>query len=153
MYTILGVNILEFLLVLLIPSSFIVSYSYYKHMMSKMKKQLILSNNQFSRLKSDYRSILNDSSKLSVKFFTPLNKGGITNTRTNLHIAPLDNSSILRKFNMKLEVQILDKATVNNVSWFYVNIPAEDNVNCRGWIKESDFDILYTTSNRLNRPL
>lgn len=153
MLSYMGVNILELLLLLLIPGSFVVSYSYYKHMLSKMKKQLILSNNQFSRLKSDYRSMLNDSSNLAVKFFTPLNKGGITSSRTNLHIAPLDNSSILQKFTIKQEVQILDKATVNNISWFYVNIPTSNNINCRGWIKEADFDILYTNSNRLNNPI
>lgn len=142
---------MEYLLIALIPGAFVLNYTFYKMKLRDMKKQLIISNKQFTRLRKNFNE-LKDNPNISVKFFTPLNKGGITKNNTNMHIAPVETSVILEKLTMKTEVQILDRASVENTYWFYVQIPCENNINCRGWIKEKDFTMLYNHSNKLKNP-
>lgn len=45
-----------------------------------------------------------------------------------------------------MEVKILDSAIIDNRTWFYVSLPVDTLYNCRGWINENDFSLVYSLS-------
>ena len=88
---------------------------------------------------------------ISIKFVIPSYKGATLKNNSNLYISPLITSHILNSFNSNIEIAILDCAEVNNETWFYVNTPSTNNINCRGWINSNDISIFYSNSSSINR--
>lgn len=57
---------------------------------------------------------------------------------------PIDSSLKFRPVSENTVVDVVDTASVNNVTWLYISIPVYDTpMNYKGWIRESD-TVLYT---------
>ena len=110
-----------------------------------LKQQLVISNNQINSLKNKLSHIL-PKGELKLKFLKPSNKGGIIKENSKVLIAPFENSLLLHKPNVKMEVYILDMVENKKSIWYYVALPLENNINSRGWVKASEFSILYSNS-------
>ena len=53
---------------------------------------------------------------------------------------------LVKNIRYKMEVKILDSAIIDNRTWFYVSLPVDTLYNCRGWINEDDFSLVYSLS-------
>ena len=145
------------LFILLIVSS---SYSSYLYFSSKQKnlllrRQLSITLKQYNMLKSKNKLVKDNAGKLDknleVKFFIPNYRSGVVSANSNLLIAPLSNSNVLRILKEPSEVSILDLSEVNNSTWYYVNISTFNNINSRGWINSKNFTVFYDTSENLTK--
>jgi hypothetical protein len=116
------------------------SYFYYNNKIIMIRKQLLLNTKQYESLKRKYKNIKVDNI-VSVKYYVPAYKTGVISNNTQLHIAPLDNSQVLRNIAPNTKVSILDSSEVNNEVWYYINLPIKSNINCRGWISSKNFNI------------
>lgn len=125
---------------------------FYENKLNYSKRQLIVLTRQVDDLRTKVSSSSSRrNSKLLVKYLIPGNRMGLTNTNSTLFIAPLDDSPILQRLSVKMEVSILDKVDINNEAWFYVEIPSDNNINCRGWVKQRDFSLFYDSSRALSK--
>lgn len=106
----------------------------------------MITSNQYNQLKKQYRSPTYNSQNIVVKFSTPVYKTAITNTNVSIHLAPIVNSPKLKTLTEKVEVKILDTATINNSTWFYISLPTDSDINSRGWINQNDFSLIYSSN-------
>ncbi|MGL5085057.1 MAG: hypothetical protein ACRC68_04970 [Clostridium sp.] len=136
-------------------------YYYFDYRLSIARKQQMIASNQYNALREDYKKTIktksestisrNRNTNISIKFITPVSKAGITNLNISLYIAPLYDSPIIKLVNIRMEVNILDSAIINNQTWFYVALPLDTNINSRGWINKNDFSTLYSNSNAIRK--
>ena len=119
-------------------------YFYFNNKISITKQQLLRTSNQFNNLRNKYNNSMKTLDNITLEFSPPSIKTAITKSNVNIHIAPTSDSAILRKLEVMMEVQILDKAINKNITWFYVSLPIDSIYNCRGWIKSSDFNNITT---------
>lgn len=138
-------GILQYFLFLILISAIVVVYLYFDQKLAKTRKQLMITSNQLRNLKAQYKSSL--AKTVNIQYIIPSSQTGITNNGAELFSAPTLDSPKLNKLTIKMEVKILDSAIVDNSTWFYVAIPIDSNINCRGWINKKDFSSLYSSSN------
>lgn len=119
-------------------------YFYFNNKLSMTKQQLLRTSNQFNTLRSKYNNSLKTFDNITIEFCAPLIKTAITKSNVYVYIAPTTDSAILRKLEVMMEVQILDKAINKNITWFYVSLPIDSIYNCRGWINSADFNNITT---------
>ena len=142
---------MKYLIFILLILSLIGTYFYYTRKLELLKKQLILTTTKYSSVKNKYNNNIRNLNNISIKFVIPSYKGATLKNNSNLYISPLITSHILNSFNSNIEIAILDCAEVNNETWFYVNTPSTNNINCRGWINSNDISIFYSNSSSINR--
>lgn len=135
-----------FLIVILTGVAGFIIYSNKKLLL--IKQQLMISNNQINNLKNKISRIC-PSGKIQLKFMIPHNKGGIIKENSKVLISPIENSLTLHKPNVKMEVYILDMVDHQSLTWYYVILPLENNINSHGWVRSIDFSILYNDSQML----
>lgn len=141
-------GILQYFLFLILISAIVVLYLYFDQKLAKTRKQLMITSNQLRTLKNQYRSSI--AKTINIRYITPSSQTGITNNGAELFSAPSLDSPKLSKLSIKMEVKILDSAIVENSTWFYVVIPIDSNINCRGWINKRDFSTLYSDSSNIS---
>ncbi|WP_300382413.1 hypothetical protein [Clostridium sp.] len=148
-------KIILFILLLITSSSNVYLYFSYGKKNLLLKRQLSITLKQYDMLKSKNKSIKDNERKLDkpieIRFSIPNYKSGIVNSNSNLFIAPLSNSNVLRNLTQTTEVSILDFSEINTDTWYYVNIPNFNNINSRGWINSKNFTVFYSTSENLTR--
>ena len=132
-----------FLILILI---IIFMYFYYEKKLTIAKKRILRTSNQFNNIRNEYRNALTKNQNINIQFLTPTAKAAITNSNTNVFLAPITDSPKVKMLNIKMEVKILDSAIINDKTWFYVNLPIDSNYNCRGWINKDDFSFIYQQS-------
>jgi len=115
-------------------------YLYFNKKIYALRKQLFLTTKQYNTIKNKYLTY-KDNDIISIKYYIPNYKTGIISNDTYLHIAPTNKSQILKKISSNTQVSILDSSEVNNEIWYYINLPSNNNINCRGWVKAEDFSI------------
>lgn len=136
---------MKFILLLLLAAIAIyILYLYFSNEKTKLKHKLILLTRYNEKLKKELS--INKGKNISAKFTSPQNTLGILDENIDIHIAPLDNSSIINSTDAKMQVNILDECTIYDVTWFYINLPLNSNINCRGWVKKNDFCMLCSDS-------
>ena len=140
-------GILQYILFLALIVTIGILYLYFDKKLANTRKQLMITTNQLRNLKGEYRATL--TKPLNIQFLTPSFQIGLTNTGVNLYLAPTLDSPKLNTLSIKMEVKILDSAIANNSTWFYVAIPIDSNINCRGWINKKDFSTFYSDSNNI----
>lgn len=146
-----------FLFILLLLSSSYTAYLHFSYEQKNLilKRQLSITLNQYNMLKSKNKTIKDNEKKLDevlkVRFFIPNYRSGVISSNSNLFIAPLNNSNILRTLKEPTEVSILDFSEVNNDTWYYVNIANLNNINSRGWINSKNFTVFYGESENLTK--
>lgn len=87
---------------------------------------------------------------IRLTFFVPNSRGGIIKENSRVLISPLSQSQTLHKAKIKMEVYIIDMAKDYNNTWYYVSLPLDNNINSRGWVKSTDFSIMYSNSNSVS---
>ena len=135
-------------------------YFYFDYKLSLARKEQMIASNQYIALREHYRKLskskfnsnIRRNINLSIKFLTPISKAGITKPNISLYIAPLYDSPNIKDINIRMEVSILDSAEINGETWFYVVLPIDSNVNCRGWINKNDFFTIYSNSRNVSKP-
>lgn len=116
------------------------SYFYFNKKIYTLRKQLLLTTKQYNTIKSKYFSSKNNNI-VSIKYYIPTYKTGVISNDSYLHIAPTNTSQIIRKISSNTQVSILNSSEVNNEIWYYINLPTNSNINCRGWVKAKHFKI------------
>lgn len=148
-------NFILFILLLLASSSTTYLYFSYERKILLLKRQISITLKQYDLLKDKNKFIKDNEKKLDeplkVRFSIPSYRSGIVNSNSDLFIAPLSNSNILRNLKESTEVSILDFSEVNNDTWYYVNIPNFNNINSRGWINSKNFTVFYGVSENLTK--
>ena len=140
---------MQFIIFIILISSIAALYFYYDQQLVKLKKQLMITSNQLRKSKDQHRSLTTINKSLNIKFISPSTQIGITATGANVYLAPIVDSPKLNTLAIKMEVKILDSAIVDNLLWFYVNLPIDSDINCRGWISKNDFSTIFPSSNSL----
>ncbi|MGL4773424.1 MAG: hypothetical protein ACRC2K_07660 [Clostridium sp.] len=142
---------MEIFIIILLVLVLIGGLIFFQSKIAQSKHQLVVLTRQVDNLRSRASSSKIRNSRLLVKYLIPESRMGLTNANTNLFISPLEDSPILQNLSVKMEVTILDKVSIKDVTWFYVRIPSDDNINCRGWVKQTDFSLLYDTSKSISK--
>ena len=139
---------MKFILLLLIAGAAIyLIYLYFSNEQVKLKHNLILVTQYNEKLKKEL--CMNKSKNICAKFSTPLNTYGILNEGIQIYIAPLENSSVINSIKEEMQVDILDECTLSDVTWFYINLPLDSDVNCHGWVKKCNFSMLCSNKNEI----
>ncbi|MDB1942381.1 hypothetical protein ABHA07_17290 [Clostridium tertium] len=142
---------MKYILFIILILSLIALYFYYEKKLELMRKQLMITSHQYNNIRNKYDVPKKANNNLSIRFITPSYKTGIINTDSKLYIAPLDSSQIIRKTNIRMEVSVLDSAESNNQTWYYVNLPIDNCINCRGWINSKDVSMFYSESASISK--
>lgn len=124
---------------------------YYDRKQSILRRQLLVSNSQNNSLKSKLSKYNRTKDSIKIKYLNPNNPMGIIKEGTNVLVSPLEDSILLHKTNIKMEVRILDKAEILKQVWYYIALPVDSNINSRGWIKQSDFSLFYDNSKNITK--
>ena len=132
------------LFIILIATIFFIIV-YYDRKYSILKHQLIVSNNYNRNLKEKLSRYGSNKSNIKVEFSTPSKLLGIIKEGTSIFLCPIENTLLMHRTNIKMEVHILDQCRINNSIWFYVTLPTDSNINCRGWVTSMDFTMFYDT--------
>lgn len=140
---------LQFIIFIILISSIAAVYLYYDQQLVKLKKQLMITSNQLRKNKDQHRSLTTINKSLNIKFINPSAQIGITVIGANVYLAPIVDSPKLNTLAIKMEVKILDSAIVDNLLWFYVHLPIDSDINCRGWISKNDFSTIFPSSNSI----
>ncbi len=140
---------MKYILFILLIVLLVATYLYYDRRLSLIKKQLMITSNQYNIIRNKYDTFKRPENNLSIRFINPSYKSGIIDIDSKLYIAPIDSSQILRKTNIRMEVIILDSAEINSQTWYYVNLPIDNCINCRGWINSKDISIFSSESSSL----
>lgn len=140
---------MQFVIFIILISAIAGVYLYYDQQLAKVKKQLMITSNQLRKCKTQHRSLATIDKPLNIKFINPSSQIGITNTSAKLYLAPTLDSPKLNTLSIKMEVKILDSALVDNLLWFYVNLPIDSDINYRGWISKNDFSTFFPNSNSM----
>lgn len=134
-----------FIILVLIILFLVISY---ERKLTVSRRQLLVANSQINSLRKKVprESRGNNFKNLNIKFTAPASSMGIINENSNIYISPLTSSYLLRSTDIKMEVKILDKALVNNETWFYISLPIDTNINSRGWTNQKSFSYFYGNS-------
>ena len=132
-----------FILLILI---IIFMYFYYEKKLTIAKNRILRTSSQFNNIRNEYRNSTSKTKHLNVKFVQPSITTAIANNKSTIFLAPTTDSPQLKTLDIKMEVKILDSAIIDNRTWFYVSLPVDTLYNCRGWINENDFSLVYSLS-------
>ncbi|SFD43413.1 hypothetical protein [Clostridium uliginosum] len=138
--------IIFLLFVLIIGAGIIFLMSYYEQKISTLHRELVISKNQFSKLKLEYKKLDSFKNNCSITFLNLDQNYGIVSKDSILHLSPNEISPILQKLSIAMEVRILEKVLSDDFTWYYIALPLESNINSRGWVLESCFSNLSSSS-------
>jgi len=136
------------LFIILIATIFLIII-YYDKKESILKHQLVVSNNYNKRLKDDLSKYGGTKNNIKIEFSTPIKFLGIIKEETSIFLCPIQNTILMHRTAIKMEVNIIDQCKINNSIWFYVTLPLDSSINCRGWVKSIDFTIFYNPPPRI----
>ena len=117
-----------------------------------LKHQLHLISNQNNNLKNNL-SKFTCAKNLEFKFLIPNYAAGILKENTNVYLSPIENSVLIHKLNIKMEVYIIDMVENCNKTWYYVSLPLDSNTNSRGWVQKTDFNIFYNNTQGISKKI
>ncbi len=134
---------MKYFIILILILIIVLMYFYYEKKLTIARKRILRTSNQFNNNRNEYRNALTKNPKIQIEFLSPNIKKAITKNNITVFIAPINDSPIIKVLDIKMEVEILDSAIINNNTWFYVNLPIDSDYNCRGWIKKNDLSFIY----------
>lgn len=143
-------RILFFLIFILVIAGIIFFlFVRYDQKISSLHRDNILLKKQLSKLKEQLKFLDNSKDTFTIQFLNVDNQYGLISKGTLVHLSPYDNSNILQNITIAMEVGILEKALVNNTTWYYVALPVDTNVNSRGWVVESSFSTFSSSYTKI----
>lgn len=123
--------------------------SRYERRISAIHMDNMLLKKQLSKIQNQYKKLDDLKNKCTIQFLNLDNHYGIIPKGSLIYLSPHVDSCVLQTISIAMEVGILEKALVNNIVWYYVALPIESNVNCRGWIDELSFSSLSSSKTEL----
>ncbi|SFU56417.1 hypothetical protein SAMN04487886_10593 [Clostridium sp. DSM 8431] len=133
---------MKFILLLIIAAvSIYCLYLYFSNEISKLKHKLLLISKYNEKLKKELS--INKKKNIRINFSSPENSSGLLNDNIKIFIAPLMNSSVISSTTSKVEANIIDECIIDDISWVYIRIPSDSNINCHGWVKKDNFNMFY----------
>lgn len=142
---------MKYLIFLLLVLILVFVVFYYENKLVTLRRQLLVANSQNNNLRGKYTRATKRKEKLQIRYLQPSSSLGITKEGTSLYASPLEDSDVLQQPNIKMEVRILDKAEVFKQVWYYISLPVDTNINSRGWVKHSDFTLIYNNSKNVTK--
>lgn len=140
---------MKYIIFVLLISGLIFTYYYYNKKIELLRKQLMISRRKSYNSYSSTKRL--NTEKVIVKFSIPTYKSCSIKPSTNLYLSPLNSSIVLKTIISSIEAGVLDCADCNNETWFYVNIPSSDDINCRGWVNSKDISIFYSSTSSISK--
>ena len=104
-----------------------------------LQKSNLLLKSQLSKIKEKYDILDSSTQNCNLEFLTVNNHYGLLPKNTIVRISPSNNSCIVKKIDMGMQVGILEKVRTNDSTWYYVALPLDININSRGWVEEFSF--------------
>ena len=104
-----------------------------------LQKNNMLLKSQLSKIKEKYDLLDSSTQNCNLEFLTVDNHYGLLPKNTIVRISPSNNSCIVKKIDMGMQVGILEKVNTNDSTWYYVALPLDNNINSRGWVEEPAF--------------
>lgn len=142
---------MKYILFLILTITIFCIIIYYNKKQVLLKKQILIINSQNNNLKSKLSKLTQKKNTIQIKYLSPNSPMGLIKEGSNILISPLEDSLLLHKSNIKMEVKILDKVEVLREVWYYIALPIDTNINCRGWVKQSDFSLFYSNCRTLTK--
>ncbi|GFP78536.1 MULTISPECIES: hypothetical protein [Clostridium] len=134
--------IIIFLLILVIACM----YLYFDRKLSFSRQQYLLLSNQHKALREKYNSLNSSLTNISIRYLNTTTSNGVTLEGVFLMLSPLEKGPIINKITQKLQVRILEEAEVSNQIWYFVSLPLNTDFNSKGWLRKSDFSLLFSSS-------
>lgn len=104
-----------------------------------LQKSNMLLKSQLAQIKSKYELLDSSTKNCNIEFLSVDNHYGLLPKDTIIRISPSNNSCIVKKIDIGMQVGILEKVHSNDSTWYYVALPVDINVNSRGWVEENAF--------------
>ncbi|MGL5616076.1 MAG: hypothetical protein ACRDD2_07610 [Sarcina sp.] len=117
------------------------------------RKKMNLVNNQYNQLRRITISEKSLFQNINLTYSKSIYNYGITSTNIKVFYLPIDGFKTVIDIKDPLELDILEQCINQNIVWFYVDLKLQNNINSRGWIKQSDFSILRDDYNPLQNNL
>lgn len=133
------------LLILIIVCGLGFVYMNLQKKISKQKNQitfLVRNNNDLKENLSAqnlYRNSSNNSK--NIKFFEysyPSFKTGLIKENCFMYISPFDDSPIVSQLQANILVELEDSITINEQTWYEINLSKSPRINSKGWIKKEN---------------
>lgn len=115
-----------------------------------LQKNNLLLKSQISKIQEKYDLLDSSTKNCKLEFLTVDNHYGLLPKETIIRISPLNNSCILEKIDVGMQVGILEKVKSNDSIWYYVVLPVENNINSRGWVEEFSFSEIYDSKTEIS---
>ena len=131
--------ILLLLLILFLGGGVFFFLKSYDEKFIALQKSNLLLKSQLAKIKEKYDLIDSSTKNCNIEFLTVDNHYGLLPENTIIRISPSNNSCIINKINMEMQVSILEKVLIENSTWYYVALPLETNINSKGWVEEYSF--------------
>lgn len=135
-------TIIDLLLILALAIMFL----YFDRKLSLTKHKIFLLSRQNKELKDKLLSASKVNTEIFIRYSLSSPSDGVTQRNASVFIAPYENSSKINLVSEKLAVKIQEEAVVNNEVWYFVSLPIGTNVNSKGWMKKSDFSLIFSSS-------
>ncbi|SHF09199.1 hypothetical protein [Clostridium fallax] len=126
-------------------------YLYFDKKLASTRQQLLFTSRKYKDLNDKFNSDSKSQNNIYIKYSNPTSETGITNDNVLVLLAPFHKAPLVNEIKKSLEVIILDQADVNNQSWYYIALPIHTNINSKGWIKKTDFNIILDNSSSIIR--
>lgn len=127
---------MTFLFFLLLAVS-ILSLRYFAKDNSAQKRQIMLLLRQNEILRNKINSINRSNEIPEISFVDIEFKTGTIIENSSLSLCPLDSGPVIKALETGIKFYIIGGAYVQNILWYEIYIDGEDNINTKGWIKES----------------
>lgn len=113
--------------------------------LTNLQRDNRLLRSQLYSIKEKYDSLNNTIKSCSIEFIDLDNNYAILNKNSSVYLTPDENSFVMQKLNMTMQVELLEKALCNNSTWYYVSLPIDSKINSKGWTKEDNLNNLSIT--------
>lgn len=136
------------IIILLGGAGFTAFYKFQETMTSILKDNHLLKS-QLNILRDKYNKLLESHKNYLLEFLTVSNQYGLLPKNTNVYLFPGENAPILKTLDIGMQAGILEKAVSDNLTWYYVALPTDSNINSRGWVLESSFTNISSSPKEL----
>lgn len=124
-------------IILLLAIAPVIVYLYFSGKITNLQRQLMLLSRQNDELRNNLGKQSFSRDIVNITYVHPNFSQAITSEYCNLYLCPMENSPIVSKVDIGLQIEIHDSAKLSDGIWYEVSLPAITRVNNRGWIKES----------------
>lgn len=138
-------KILFLIIILACIGATIFMFFYFDSKVKEYKRNILTLNNQIYKLRTSAKKQQKDNSihlkEISIYYRKPNFDYGVTLPYTTVYLSPLNDGFIVNRLKDKLQVKIMEECELNKEIWYFVDLGLNTTLNCKGWIKKSQFSI------------